>query len=133
MRITIQGLQEAQQANAQAINALQPKGAYGRAVQFMTTEAHRRAIANTPWDTGGLRAAHRMKIKGLRARVFLDPGARNPRQGGARPAEYGPRLHEQGMRPGLRGGIRAFYQYTAEHDGPKIVKRAMSILRKGLP
>lgn len=133
MKITIEGLQEAQQANAQIINALQPKGAYGRAVQFMTTEAHRRAIANTPWDTGGLRAAHRMKIKGLRARVYLDPGARNPRQGNRRPAEYGFELHKQGLIPGIRGGIRAFYQYTVDHDGPKIAKRAISILRKGLP
>lgn len=131
IRVDISGLQEAQEANAKAIAALKPSGAHGRAVQYIVTEAHRRAVYNTPWDRGALRAAHRMWMRRLRARIFIDPGA--SAEGGARPAEYGPILHRQGMRSGVRGGIRAFYQYTAERDGPQILKEAGRILRKGLP
>lgn len=132
-RLTIEGIQELQQANQQMIDAMEPKGALGQAIKYATTEAHRRAVNNTPWETGGLRAAHRIEIKSLTGKVFIDPGATNPRQGGARPAEYGWYLHNMGMSPGIRGGIRAFYQYTVEHDGERIVKQAGKILKKGLP
>ncbi len=132
-RITIEGIQEASAANRRIIEAMKPDGALGRALKWLTTEAHRRATVNTPWDTGGLRNAHRMKVNGLRGEVYLDSSAVNPRQGGSRPAEYGFHLHGQGMRPGLRGGIRAFYQYTAERDGPDLVKRAGEMVRKELP
>lgn len=133
VRVTIEGIQEAQQANEKAIRALKPAGSFGQAVKYTTTEAHRRSVYNTPWDTGGLRAAHRMQISGLRGEIFIDPGAVNPRQGGARPAVYGAVLHGQGMRPGLRGGVRAFYQYTAEQEGPGILREAEKILKRGLP
>ena len=133
VRITIEGLQRAQQANEKMIVTLRPSGAFGRAILFATTEAHRRAVYNTPWDTGGLRASHRMEMDGLRGRVFIDPAAVNPRQGGRKPAVYGYYLHQQGMRPGLRGGIRAFYKYTVERDGKKIAERAIKLIRGALP
>lgn len=132
MRLTIEGLQELQQLNAKIIAALQPSGALGRAIQYATTQVHRRAIYNTPWDTGGLRASHRMTVEASRGEVFIDPGAVNPRQHNKRPAEYGVYLHAQGMIPGLRGGIRAFYQYTVERDGPAIIKEAERMIIKGL-
>lgn len=131
--LTIEGLQKAQKANAQMIAAMKPGGAVGQAVRYATTQVHRRAIYNTPWDSGGLRAAHRMAASGLQGRVYIDQAATNPRQGGRRPAEYGAHLHKQGMRPGILGGIRAFYQYTAERDGPQIVKTAIGMIEKGLP
>ena len=133
LRLTIEGIQQAQRANQQAIAAIKPSGAFGRAIKYATTQAHRYAIYNTPWDTGGLRASHRMKLQGLRGEVYIDPAAVNPRQRNARPAEYGARLHQQGMRPGVRGGIRAFYQYTVEHDGSTIGEEAIRMIVRGLP
>lgn len=133
LSVSIRGLQEAQRANAQAIAALQPSGPFGRAIVYGTTQTHRHAIYNTPWESGGLRAAHRMDARGLRGRVYIDPSAINPRQGNRRPAEYGAYLHAQGMRPGLRGGIRAFYAYTVKHDGPRIAQDAIRVIQRGLP
>jgi hypothetical protein len=130
--ITIEGLQAAQQANEKMIAAMRPSGALGRGIVYATTQMHRSSVYNTPWDTGGLRAAHRMKVDGLRGMVFIGSGA-NPAQGGAAPSEYGPILHAQGMRPGLRGGIRAFYAYTVETDGPKVARDALGIIKGGLP
>ena len=66
-------------------------------------------------------------------RVDIDPAAVNPRQGNRRPSEYGYYLHRQGLRPGLRGGVRAFYQYTVQADGSRIVAHMLDIVRRGLP
>ena len=132
-RVTIEGLQQAQQANEKMMAALRPRGTFGRAVVYVTTELHRRAVHHTPWETGGLRAAHRMKVKDLRGEIYIDPAATNPRQGGRRPAEYGFHLHQQGNQPGLRGGVRAFYQYTVEHDGPAIARRGLEMIKGDLP
>jgi hypothetical protein len=129
--ITIEGLQQAQQANQRMMAAMRPSGSLGRGIVYATTQLHRRSVYNTPWDTGGLRAAHRMRVGGLRGMVFIG-GGMNPRQGSA-PSEYGPHLHAQGKRPGLRGGIRAFYAYTVDTDGPQIGRDALAIVKKGLP
>lgn len=135
IRLEIRGIQEAQQANLQILAALKPSGALGRAIVYAGAEAHRRAVANTPFQTGGLAASHRVAIEagGTRARIYIDPAAVNPAQGGKRPAEYGFHLHGQGLRPGLKRGCRAFYQYTAENDGAAILKAAADELLRGLP
>jgi len=129
--LSIRGLQKAQQANARRIAALQPSGALGKALQAMVSQAHRWAIFYTPWETGSLRASHRMDVRGSRARVYIDPHARNPRSK-TRPAVYGPRLHKQGEIPGLRGGIRAFYAYAVKKQGDTIVKHGQNIIRDAL-
>jgi hypothetical protein len=131
-KLSIEGLQEAQKANLKAINALKPSGALGRAVQFMSSAAHRAAVFNTPWDTGSLRASHRIKLKGDRGIIYIDPGASNPRSR-TPPHEYGQYLHDQGMIPGIRGGIRAFYAYTEQTQGDAILKQGAKMIEDGLP
>jgi len=131
--ITIEGLQKAQRANAQAIAAVKPSGGLGKAIQYGTTQAHRWAVYYTPWDTGGLRAAHRMEFSGARGKIYIDPGARNPRQRGAAPSEYGFYLHQQGLIPGLRGGVRAFYAQTVEAKGQTILEGMGKVILGELP
>jgi len=120
INLSITGLQEAQRANLRAIASLRPGGMISRAVRDMTAAAHQHAVANTPWDTGSLRAVQRMEVNGLRGRVYLG-GGKNPRSK-TPPAEYGTYLHEQGMIPGLRGGVRAFYAYTEQKEGERILR-----------
>ena len=50
-----------------------------------------------------------------------------------RTAEYGYHLHEQGQVPGVRSGIRAFYEYVYERFGQRILERMGQIIRKALP
>lgn len=130
--LSIKGLQEAQQANLQMIAAMKPSGALGRAVQYAALAAHRHAVPSTPHEYGALRAAHRVKVTGLRARIYIDPGATAPRRK-VKPSVYGVYLHGHGMRPGLRSGVRAFYQYTVETHGAKIGEGAIRIVKAGLP
>jgi hypothetical protein len=130
VRLTIRGIQEAQRANLRIINAMKPSGGLGRAIQYALGALHRRAVYNTPWDTGSLRASHRIEWNGgYRGRIYIDPGATNPRSS-QRPAEYGPRLHAQGKIPGIRGGVRAFYTYTVEAFGEQIARDAIRIVVK---
>jgi hypothetical protein len=132
VRTTIRGLQEAQEANAQVIAAVKPRGELGEAVRYATTEAQRWAIYYTPWDTGSLRASHQMKVKRTRGEVYIDPSAVNPRSG-QRPSKYGFYLHKQGKRPGVRGGVRAFYRQTVDAKGQRILDGAGRIILGGLP
>lgn len=120
VELSITGIQEAQDANARWMAALKPGGALGRAVQYMTIEAQRRAIALTHVDTGSLRASHRMQYAGLEGRVFIDPGATNPRSRG-RTAVYGLVEHE-------RGGEHAFYARVVDEFGPEIMRRAVQMV-----
>lgn len=106
MKMTIQGLQEAQQANIKVIAAVKPSGGLGRAVQYGTIEAHRIAVSLTHVQTGALRASQRMQVISARGIVFIDPSAVNPRHK-ARPAVYGP-VEE------ARGGEHAFYARTVD-------------------
>lgn len=78
---TIKGLQEAQAACLQLLAAMRPSGALGKSVQFALAAASRYAIAETPVDTGAWRASHRVKMQRLAGEVFLDPSAKNPRNG----------------------------------------------------
>ena len=95
---------------------------------------HRLSVAYTPHDTGALRASHRMKLdtRQVMGRVSIDRTAKNPRSG-MRTAEYGYYLHEQGQVPGLRSGIRAFYEYVYQKYGQRILDRMGNIIRKALP
>jgi len=132
--VGIKGLQEAQRANVKAINALRPRGAFGQAIQVGTAMVHRYAVYHTPWDTRSLATSHRMQIDrgGLRGIISIDRGAINP-VSGHHPFEYGYWLHEQGYRPGIRGGVRAFYQYTAERHGRQTLTRMGAVVLRGLP
>ncbi|MBN1815328.1 MAG: hypothetical protein JXA14_26085 [Anaerolineae bacterium] len=132
MELSIRGLQEAQQANLQAIHAMRPSGALGEAVKYGSAEAHRSAVVLTPWDYGALRASHRIKLSGLRGVIAIDPGAVHPRSG-VPPSVYGPILHTHGLIPGLRGGVRAFYRAVAEFHGARIAKGMRRVLFRGLP
>ena len=133
--VTIEGLQRAQHAMERVYAAVRPSGALGKAVHQVTAMVHRFAVYYTPWDSGGLRASHRMRFvtRRMMGIVDLDPALRNPRQGGARPHVYGWHLHRQGRRPGRRGGIRAFYAHTVAHRGQAALRHGANVVRRGLP
>ena len=132
MGLSIKGLQEAQRAMLQVVMAMRPGGALGRAIQYAGLTMHRHVVPSTPHEYGALRAAHRVENKPLQARIYIDPGATAPRRK-ERPAVYGPRLHSHGMIPGLRSGIRAFYQYSVERYGAKVAKGAIREFKRELP
>lgn len=126
MQLSIRGIQEVQKANEQIIAMLRPNSAFGRAVQYATIQAHRYVVAITHVDSGALRASHRMEIKGLHGRIFIDPtspginrrrGRRRASQTALRPAVYGPMEH-------ARGGSHAFYQRTEREAGTRISRAA---------
>ena len=134
VQVNIKGLQRAQDANIRAIKALKPKHALGKALKVGTALIHRLAVRYTPHDTGALRASHRMKIdtRQVMGRVSIDRTAKNPRSG-MRTAEYGYYLHQQGQIPGVRSGIRAFYEYVYERFGQRILDRMGNIIKRALP
>jgi len=137
INLDIGGIQEAQDANARAIAALQPSGELGDAIREATTELHRYAASIThvgryvqskssgKWrwagrgeagvGGGALRASHRMEVSGLRGRIYIDPGATNSRTG-RRPAEYG--AYEEN-----RSGEHAFYARTLTEYGPEVARK----------
>jgi len=120
IRFSIKGLQKAQQENLAHIRDLKMGSSINKAVRWGASAAHRAAIPATPWDTSALRNSHRIKMQTSKHRAFvhIDKGAVNPR--GQRPAKYGPFLHRQGLIPGRKGGIRAFYEYTVKTHGKRI-------------
>lgn len=123
VKLTITGIQEAQAANNRLIARMQPRGALERAVLYGTTAAHRGAAVITHVDTVALRASHRMEVSGKRGRVYIDPGAMNPRSG-VRTAIYGPVEH-------ARGGGHAFYRRVVDEEGPRILGEMAAIVRRG--
>lgn len=116
MKVTIQGLQQAQEANLHNIAMMKPSGALGRMVQYATVAAHRYAVAITHVDTGALRASHRMRVSGSRGEIYIDPAARNP-WSGMLTSRYGPTEHR-------RGGSHAFYERTDREYGIAIAEMA---------
>lgn len=122
--LSIEGIQDAQDENIRAIAALQPTGAGGRAVQFMTAGLHRYAVSVTHVRTGALHASHLMEINGLRGEVYLNPAAVNPKTK-KRPAEYGVYEHR-------RGGEHAFYDRTIDEAGPDLIERGATLAFQGV-
>jgi len=125
LKLSIQGLQQAQATNNRAIAALRPSGNLGKAVQYGTISAHRYAVGLTHVDTGSLKSSHRMEIKGLRGEVYIDPNAVNPRSN-QRTAMYGPYEHD-------RGGEHAFYARVVDEYGQQIEAEMRNMVRRGLP
>lgn len=126
MKVSIQGLQKAQEANMRLLAAVKPSGALGRAVKEGVTLALHRSIARTHVDTGALRASHRGKLENAsRGRVSIDANAAGARRG-AKPSVYGPYEH-------ARGGSHAFYQRVEQEDGSTIARAMMTALVRGLP
>jgi len=122
--LSITGLQEAQMDNLKRIARLQPDGELGKAIKDTTIGAHRFAVQITHvWKVlgGGLRASHRAEVKGLRGRVYIDPGAVNPR--GQKPSIYG--YYEN-----RRGGSHAFYDRTVEEFIPRTENAVLKVVSK---
>jgi hypothetical protein len=135
VNLTITGLQEAQAEALRIQAALEPDGAMGQAVKYVTLGLHRYAVAYThigqyiqsatgswyyhiPGRGGGsLRAAHRPEVNGLRGEVFIDPSVRNPLTGRA-PAEYG--VYEF-----ARGGEHDAYGRAVEENADALVDTAI--------
>jgi len=129
VKLTITGLQEAQEANLRMIAAVKPKDSrLSEAVRYGAVEAQRYAESIThvwKYRGGALKASHRIAWDGgLTATISIDEKAVNPR--GQRPAIYGPYEHR-------RGGQHAFYQRTAEERGVKISQGMRDYFLKGLP
>jgi hypothetical protein len=134
-KVEIRGIRRAQAAMQRAFRAVRVSGGLGRAVKEVTYEAHRAAKKNTPWDTTALRHSHRIRWVrvGERAVIDIDRSTRNPKQPRKKPYVYGYTLHQQGYIPGVRGGIRAFYRYTVEREGGRILQRAGRVIWRALP
>lgn len=135
IRVTIQGLQEAQAANQQMLAAVSENGARGRAVRGATLDAQRYAISITHvgrywrgrrWIGGGtLRASHRVQAQGGRGMVYIDPDAVNPLTH-QQPSVYGIYEHR-------RGYPHNFYERTIDERGDRIAADALNEIRSALP
>lgn len=127
MRISIQGLQEAQRDNLKMIQELMPASGLGEAVRVAVTDVHRYSVMITHVDTGSLRASHAIKFSegfgGAQAELYISPTARNPRSG-ASPAQYGTTEH-------ARAGTHAFYERTFEERGERALEiGAVALIRR---
>lgn len=119
--LTIDGLQQTQMANLRMIANMQPDGALGRMVQYVTAIAQRFAVSITHVDTGALKASHRIDVKGYRGEIYIDPNAVNPRS--LVPVrEYAGDEHN-------RGGEHSFYQRTYEQADSFINEAAQAFNR----
>lgn len=104
MGLSIRGIQEAQARNVQRMALLKPTGGFGKLIFNVTATLHRFMGTVTHVDTGALKSSEMMEVQGLRGRVFLNPGAQNPKSG-ERPVDYGPFEN-------ARGGEHAFFDRT---------------------
>ena len=118
----IKGIQEAQAENAKRIARLQPHGEVGQKIKELTTSAHRYAVSITHVLSGSLRASHRMELKGLRGRIYIDPTSVNPRSG-QKPSVYG--FYEN-----KRGGEHAFYDRTVDEFEEKAEDAVFKVVDK---
>jgi hypothetical protein len=114
IKADIRGLQQAQAAMNRRIAELKPTGALGQAVKRAGLMIHRYVLGITHVDTGALRASHRIEINGTRGKIYIDPNARNPRNG-AKTSVYGAIEH-------ARGGSHAFYTRTKNEYGDTVVR-----------
>jgi hypothetical protein len=136
----VRGFQELSEANRQMLEAVNPRGGLGKAVREAALFVHRYAVAITHVQTGTLQASHRIDFASGRvltsfagfeilseaaARIYIDPGTRNPVTG-QRPADYGHTEH-------ARGGTHAFYQRAHSEAGPNALLMAHYTLLSALP
>ena len=121
---TVQGMQEAQAALRAVERAAKAGGPLERVVGYVATRLHRYAMSVTHVDSGELKGAHRVRMAGTRAEIYLDPDAVNDY--GQRPAEYGVYEHD-------RGGSHAFYRRTVDEVGQQTLNEAANMLRRYLP
>lgn len=121
---TVQGMQEAQAALRQVERAAKAGGPLERVVGYAATRLHRYAVGITHVDSGELKGAHRVRMAGTRAEIYIAPDAANDH--GQRPAEYGVYEHE-------RGGDHAFYRRTVDEMGQQTLNDAAAMLRRYLP
>lgn len=121
--LTIRGLQKAQGMQQRAHAAVQPQGARGQAVQYITAQAQRYMISIIHVDTGALRASPRIMVDYANARgtILLSPVARNPKSGQLT-SVYGVYEHE-------RGGDHAFMDRTAEEVGARLLQHGVEMIR----
>jgi len=131
--LSIRGLQEALERNERRIIAMKPGGVRGAAVQMGASRFHRALFANTPWQSGALRASRRITFNASipRAQIFTSGNAYNPRSS-TPPAEYDVYLHARGFRRGLRGGIQASFPYTMQKQGPQILADMTDMIQDGI-
>lgn len=122
---TITDIQRAQRLNNQAIAALRPDGAFGRAVQIVTAKLHRFMVSITHVDTGALKGSEWMEINmpRLSGRIFINPSFRNPRSG-QRPADYGPIEN-------ARGGEHAFFDRTL-NEAQTVLGEGVRVIQRGI-
>ena len=126
-KVTIEGLQEVQAANAKMIAELKPNGAMGRAVQHVTAAIHRYAISITHVDSGALRASERMTVEfgGVaRGVVFVDGNNRNP---------SGTLVDDYALIEEARGGSHSYFGRTVRERGPSALKEAGQIIINAMP
>jgi hypothetical protein len=123
--VTIEGLQKLNDLNVRTIAALKPANALGRAIQYATVQGHRYLTQIVHVDTGAYRASNRMEVHGDRGRIYVDPGARNPRSG-LRVADYAPEEE-------ARGGSHAAYSRTVAEMNSRGLDRAVQYLLGHLP
>lgn len=124
MGVQIYGIQRAQAGILRAANAARVDGGLRSAVKGATVTAHRYAVSITHVDTGALKNAHAIDVRGDRGQIYISPSAR--RSDGRHPAQYGPHEH-------ARGGSHAFYERTVREAGRMIGDAAMRELRRYLP
>lgn len=115
-KLTIKGIQEAQDKNLRRFAAMKPDGAFGQLIHTTLTVLHRFMTGITHVITGALRASVRLEMEGLRGHIFIDPSSVNP-IGGERPVDYGPVEN-------ARGGDHAFFDRTVQ-QAPQAVSQGV--------
>jgi hypothetical protein len=124
MPFTVQGLEKIQAARLKLLKAMEPSGAFGRAVLYATTELFEGVQGRIHVDTGTYRAAQIPKVQGLVDQIYT--GAyRNPKSGTAA-SVYGP--YEE-----ARGGSHAAYANTVRSDAPGVLGQAAKLVIEDLP
>ena len=124
VRVDITGIEDARRAMEQAVRAMRPNDAFGKALKATTEHAYLYARQITHIDTGALRASHRMQFFGKYAEIYPDPAA--VRSDNKRPAEYAIYEHN-------RGGAHAFYARTVLEDGKQAAQSGLRLLVKAMP
>lgn len=121
LRLSIQGLQQAQQASLRAVRAVKPDGGLGRAVKWLATFTHLHLTARLHVDTGSLRAATLIQSSGLsQYTIYVNPSARNPRSR-ALVEDYAEYEED-------RGGDHAAWRNTVDYAQSVLVPRAVILM-----